>query len=193
MKKNHTLIGMIVDKSGSMHSLSADAIGGYNTLIEDQRKLPGTAQIIKTLFDTQVDIGEVENLDTCDLLNSENYQPNGYTALFDAIGKTVDHIGSYLNKLSEDQKPEKVIVCIITDGDENASRHFTLEDIKNKITHQENIYKWQFIFSGANIDAFSVGGSLGIKSHNTVQYDPTSVGTRSAYAVMSQSLASFRA
>lgn len=192
MKKDHTLIGMVVDKSGSMHSLSTDAIGGYNTLIEDQRKLPGTAQIIKTLFDTQVDIGEVENLDTCDLLNSENYQPNGYTALFDAIGKTVDHMGAYLNKLPEPERPEHIIICIITDGDENASRHFTLEEIKNKITHQETVYNWQFIFSGANIDAFAVGGNLGIKSHNTVQYDPTSKGTRSAYAMMSQSVASFR-
>jgi hypothetical protein len=193
MKKDHTLIGMIVDKSGSMHSLTDDAIGGYNSLIEDQRKIPGTAQIIKTIFDTQVDIGEVENLNSCELLSKENYQPNGYTALFDAIGKTVDHIGVYLNKLPEPERPEKVIICIITDGDENASRHFTLNDIKNKITHQEEVYNWQFIFSGANIDAFAVGSGLGIKTHNTVQYDPTSVGTRSAYASMSASVASLRA
>lgn len=192
MKKDHTLIGMIVDKSGSMGTLADDAIGGYNAFIEEQRKFPGTAQLITTLFDTHINIGELENLEHCRLLNKENYQPNGYTALFDAVGKTVDHIGSYLNKLDESDRPSKVIICVITDGDENSSHRFTLDDIKNKITHQENVYNWTFIFSGANIDAFSVGGALGIKAHNTVQYDPTPAGTRSAYSNMSKSVASYR-
>lgn len=193
MKKDSTLIGMIVDKSGSMAGLVTDTIGGYNTFVEEQRKLPGQARIIRTLFDNNVQIGEIEDLATCTLMNSVNYIPNGYTALYDAIGMTINHIGNYLKGMSEDNRPDKVIICIITDGAENTSKEFKSKDkIKEMITHQQDVYKWEFIFSGANIDAFDVGGSMGIHAQNTVQYAATSDGTRSVYGLMSKSVSQLR-
>ncbi|MFA6654109.1 MAG: vWA domain-containing protein, partial [Candidatus Delongbacteria bacterium] len=154
-KKDHTQLICVLDRSGSMESVADDAIGGFNTFIEEQKKQPGTMSVTLVLFDHEYlvpfknkDIMKVEPL------NRKSYVPRGVTALLDAVGRTVNEAGSELSKKKEKDRPEKVIVCILTDGLENASKEFKIEQIKKLIEHQKEKYSWDFVFLAANQDAF---------------------------------------
>ena len=120
------------------------------------------------------------------------YTISGSTALLDAIGKTINHIGNYLKNLDESERPEKVIIGIITDGEENASTEFSHTKIKEMISHQQDIYNWKFIFMGANIDSFSVAGGLGISKNMTMNYAPTGKGVHMAYCSSSFATSNLR-
>lgn len=186
-----TEIICIIDVSGSMNSIVNDAIGGFNSFIEAQKKVKGEAKVSLVLFNnlvmpvySEVDIRDVKEL------TKATYQPVGATALLDAVGKTVDEVGERLNKSKK--KPDKVVVAILTDGEENASTQFTLYDIREKITHQTNKYSWEFIFLAANQDAFLAGRKLNVPLCNTFSFDATSKGVSVAYNSLSDCVTRYR-
>jgi len=180
MNQNKTLIAAILDKSGSMQPFAADTIGGFNQFLEDQRKLPGEADITVALFSSFnefIILYNSENIQTCEGLNNKNYIPSGMTALFDAIGKTIDKIGAKLANTPEEDRPAKILILISTDGYNNDSKEYTLEQIKEKINHQREKYNWEFVFTAANIDAFEIGTNMGVS--NNVNF--TQANTRDVY------------
>ncbi len=186
-------IVLIIDKSGSMDAIKKDAIGGFNSFLDEQRDIEGRANVTFVLFDDHYelvhngkDINEVSDL------NKNTYKPSGTTALLDAVGRTVDHVGERLDRLKESDKPENVIVFVLTDGKENASSDYTRERIKNMIELQESKYSWEFIYGGANQDAFAEAGGLGIKGKNVFNFDATGEGTRTVYESSSKLMASYR-
>jgi Mg-chelatase subunit ChlD len=171
----------VIDKSGSMGSIRADAIGGFNTFLQEQKALPGEAKLTLVLFSDKsealydrVDLQEVKEL------TLSTYVPLGSTALYDALGQTINSIGASLDK--ETDKPDKVIFVILTDGEENSSIEFKKEKVAEMIKHQQEKYSWEFIFLAANQDAFKAGASLNISASNTANFDATSLGLRSAYS-----------
>lgn len=163
MNNNLTEIVFILDRSGSMAGLEADTIGGYNAFIEKQKREPGEAQLTTILFDTDYDvIHDAVPLDEVEPLTSEHYFARGCTALMDAIGRTINAVGARLAATPEDERPGHVVFVITTDGYENSSREFTRDQIKGMVEHQTNVYNWQFLFLGADIDASQEASSIGI-------------------------------
>ena len=191
MKKDLTEIICILDESGSMDLTRKDVIGGFNNFIEEQKKIKGEALITLVFFDDRYRvIHSGKNIKDIEKLTTEIYKPTGSTALFDAIGKTINDVGSRLSNTKESEKPEKVIVLIMTDGDENSSKEFNIAKIKEMTEHQQQKYNWEFVYIGANQDSFSTGASLGIKT--TANYMSTSRGTADAYNMVSQSISLYR-
>lgn len=185
---NKNLIEMvfILDRSGSMAGLEGDTIGGYNSLLEKQRKEVGDATVTTVLFDDQYEmihehaaIGKVS-----DITNKE-YFARGMTGLLDAVGKTINHVGNRHKNALDNEVPSKTMVVIITDGQENASREFTLPQIKKMIKRQKEKYGWEFLFLGANIDAVTTAAGFGISSDRAVTYEADSVGTRMNFDAVS--------
>lgn len=193
MRNNLTEIIFILDRSGSMDGLTDDTIGGFNSFIEQQKGVDGEAKITTVLFDDRyellhngIDINEVK------YLTRNDYYARGMTALYDAIGKTINDVGDRLNKTSENDRPSKVIVVITTDGAENSSTEFSRNKIKEMITHQTEKYNWEFIFLGANIDSAAVGGSIGIASGRSINYSASNKGIESVYCTMSNTISAYR-
>jgi len=193
MEKNYTHITMIVDKSGSMTSLRKETIKNFNKFLKDQQKVKGKATFSLVLFDTEhkflysnIDLQKVKPL------SEEQYDPFGYTALLDATGAAIDETGGFLKNLEEDKRPEKVVFVTITDGEENSSHRFTKGAIKAKVELQTNVYKWQFVFLGANIDAYNEAGDMGYSYSSTSPYNNTTRGIATAYSITSAKLGSFR-
>ncbi len=191
--KNYSEIVVILDRSGSMETIRSDAIGGFNSFLEEQKKVPGDACLSLLTFNNQykfvleaVPLGMVKNLDR------ETYVPGGTTALLDAVGYTIDKVGARLAAMAEADRPNKVVVAILTDGLENSSTIFTRESIFDKITHQREVYKWDFIFLAANQDAIAVGTSYGIPKQETHSFVADADGTKAAYSVMSMSVTKAR-
>lgn len=191
---NLTEIVCVIDKSGSMGPRKADAIGGFNQFLSEQKKLPDEAYLTLVLFDTNhVVMNESTPIKEVRPLDESTYCPYGCTALLDAVGRTIDSIGARLDKLQENQKPSKVLVVILTDGEENSSHQFSKQQIKDKIEHQKNTYSWCFMYLGANQDAFAEAGSIGIPVMNTFQVNLSSAeGVRDSYSAMSRATASYR-
>lgn len=192
MNMNHTCIACIMDRSGSMMPTRNDVIGGYNSFIQEQQKLPGTADITLILFDNEYQVVyDATPLADTPVLSGTVYFPRGSTALLDAIGRTINVLIARIAAMPEADKPGKVIVTIITDGHENASHEFTHAQVRQLITQQQ-VLGWEFLYFGANQDAFTVGGGMGIHAANNSSYAATGTGTRSAYVVMSQSVSAMR-
>ena len=184
-------IACVIDRSGSMSSIRSDAIGGFNTFLAEQKSVPGEATLTLVLFDHEY-IEQFKSIpikDVSDLTN-ESYVPRGNTALYDAIGRTVDSVGARLDRMKD--KPEKVIVLILTDGEENASQEYTASRVAEMIKHQQDKYGWEFVFIAANQDAFLSGSKLNIKACNTVNFAANSFGTSQAYANMSNMTRGYR-
>lgn len=163
MKKDLTEIICVIDKSGSMGSKRSDAIGGFNRFLEDQKKEPGDAKFTLTLFDTEYKI--VHNgtdIQAVSPLNEATYVPGGCTALLDAVGRTIDKVGERLTNTPENDRPERVIVVILTDGLENASKEYTRQQILDKITHQQEKYGWVFLYLGSDIQDVQFAQSVGV-------------------------------
>lgn len=193
MKKNLTEMVFILDRSGSMMSLTNDTIGGFNSMIENQKKEEGEAFVTTVLFDDQyellhdhVDIKEVQPI------TNNEYYARGTTALLDAVGKTINSIGNRLSATPEDERPDKVIFVITTDGMENASREFAKSTIKDMIGHQQDKYSWTFMFLGANMDAVGEAASLGINTDFARTYTADTWGTQSVYSSVSNAMAYVR-
>jgi uncharacterized protein YegL len=188
MRKNHTEIVCIVDRSGSMASIKTDAEGGFDSFIVEQKKVKGTASVTLVLFDDKYEVAyQDKDLKNVPLLN---LVPRGNTALLDAIGRTINEVGSRLASTAEKDRPGKVMVCIVTDGQENASKEFTKTKIKEMIDHQRSKYSWEFSYLGANQDAFAEANQIGIVFANN--FAPTGKGVRTAYAQSSSFTADYR-
>ena len=172
-----TEIAFILDRSGSMSSMTRAAISGYNEFlaaqqatVDDQgQPIPATFTLI--LFDHEYSaIHQREDIQTAQPLTLETYVPRGSTALLDAIGRTIDDIGVALAATPEADRPSKVIVAILTDGEENASNHYSMADINQRITHQTGKYGWEFLFLGANQDAIATAARMGIHAHQAATF-----------------------
>lgn len=170
MKKNLTEIVIVLDESGSMSSCKSDTIGGFNEFLSSQKKIKGDANVTLVKFsDYYKMINDGTPLESVSALNESNYTPSNSTALLDAVGKTINKIGDRLANTPENEKPEKVIFAVITDGFENASREFKQKQIFDMVTHQKTKYSWEFLFLGADIDSW--GKEIGIHSNVNVSKD----------------------
>jgi hypothetical protein len=180
----------ITDRSGSMADIRNDVIGGYNAMIMDQKTVPGEARLTQVQFDDRYELNfEGKNIQEVEPLTLATYTPRGTTALLDAIGRTLNEQGK---RIASENWAEKVVVCIRTDGHENASKEYKLEQVKQMILHAQ-AHGWTFIFSAADQDAFAAGAAYGINAAHTSGYDKSDPhGTMRSYAGLSASLTSIR-
>jgi uncharacterized protein YegL len=190
MKKGKTEIVFIIDRSGSMEGSEKDTIGGFNSFINEQKKLDGEARVTAVLFDNQYEVLiDNKDLNEVNVLTNEEYFVRGSTALVDAMCKAIDYIGKKLSDLPEEERPEKVIFVTITDGAENASKEFTNKQLKERIKHQTDKYKWEFIFLSSDISQFATAKyDWGIDK--TFSY--TKDNTTFSYSAMNNAVACFR-
>ena len=187
MNPNLSEVIFILDRSGSMAGLTNDTIGGYNAFIEEQKKDPGETKLTTVLFDHEYEIlHNGVNVHDVAPMTTKDYWPRGCTALYDAIGKTINDVGHRLSNTAEDERPSKIIFVITTDGMENASREYSQRKVKEMIEHQTNKYSWQFIFLGANIDVKEVASDIGISMDFAASYTTTTKGVNSVYSTMSK-------
>lgn len=193
MKKGLTDIVLILDRSGSMAGVMNEAIGSCNSMIEDQKKVAGEARVTIAMFDHEYSLlADRTSLDVVAPLSEATCFARGTTALYDAIGRTVSTVGDRLRSLREEDRPEQVIVAVMTDGYENASREYTIEKVKSMIDHQTSKYNWKFLFLGANLDVAQVSSSIGVPSSNHFTYSNTPKSVRASYMVMSEALRGYR-
>lgn len=193
MKKNLTEIVFILDRSGSMSGLEADTIGGFNSMIEKQKKEAGEALISTVLFDNfsevihdRIPVGRVEPM------TDREYYVRGCTALLDAIGGAIHHIGNIYKHAREEDVLEHTLFVITTDGMENASRRYDSETVKKMIEWQKAKYGWEFLFLGANIDAVETASRFGIGADRAVNYHSDHQGTQLNYEVLSAAVSTVR-
>ena len=193
MKKNLTELVFILDRSGSMAGLEADTIGGFNAMTQKQRKEPGEALVSTVLFDneTQV-IHDRVPLDKVPALTQKEYYVRGCTALLDAVGGAIHHIGNVHKYTREEDRPEKTLFVITTDGMENASRRYTYDKVKAMIEHQREKYGWEFLFLGANIDAAREAARFGIRADRAANYHADHIGTEVIYEAVSEAVCQVR-
>ena len=182
MKKNLTELVFILDESGSMADLVDDTIGGFNSLIDKQKNEEGEALVTTVTFsNTSKTVHDREKLSNIGRMTREDYVPGGCTALFDAVGETINHISRIHKYAREEDIPEKTLFVITTDGMENASREFDQKKVKKLIERMQEEKGWEFIFLGANIDAAETAGSMGICAANAVEYHSDCAGTGALY------------
>lgn len=190
---NYTHISILIDESGSMQHLAADTIGGFNSFIEEQRLVEGKATVSVHTFSTRrKTLSSMVPIKEATLLDRASYSPSGGTALNDALGQSIIDLGKDLSDLPEEDRPGKVLFIVITDGEENSSCSFSKEQVKSMVEQQESIYKWNFIYLGANVDSFAESSSIGIRGANTLNYDASADGIRGTYTVLSGSIGSSR-
>ncbi len=189
MRKGLTELVMILDRSGSMSGLEADTIGGFNSMIDRQKKEEGEAYVSVVLFDDvseviydRVDIRKVEPM------NENQYYVRGCTALLDAVGGAIRHIGNVHRYARGEDVPEKTLFMITTDGMENASRAYSYEKVRRMIEERKEKDHWEFLFLGANIDAVSAAGRIGINANRAACWEHDSVGTRYHYEAMEKAV-----
>lgn len=194
MKKGLTELVFILDRSGSMSGLESDTIGGYNSLLQKQKKEDGEAIITTVLFDDKYELlHDRINLRDIVPMTKREYFVRGSTALLDAIGKTINKIKSTHIHTIKDKRPEHVMIVITTDGMENASREYSYEKVRLMIEHQKSKYEWEFIFLGANIDAITTAEMFGIRKDRATNYNADSEGTLLNYDVISDAVSCMRA
>ena len=192
-KANFTEIVFILDRSGSMGGLESDTIGGFNSLIEKQKKEEGRVYISTVLFDN---VSEVLHdrlpLDKISPMTEKEYCVRGSTALLDAVGGAIHHIGNIHKYARPEDRPDRTLFIITTDGMENSSRRYTAEKVKAMIERQKTEYGWQFLFLGANIDAVTTAGRFGIDRDMAVDYRSDSEGTALNYRVLNETISHVR-
>ena len=193
MKKGLTEIVFILDRSGSMSGLEKDTIGGYNSLIKKQKKEEGEAYISTVLFDDSTEVlHDRVGLDKIKPMTEEEYYVRGCTALLDAVGGAIHHIGNVHKYAREEDRPEKTLFIITTDGQENSSRMYTYEKVKRMVERQKKKYGWEFLFLGANIDAVAEAGRFGIKPDRAVNYECDEIGTAVNYRALNKAVSRVR-
>lgn len=191
--KNLTELVFILDRSGSMQGLEADTIGGFNSMLSKQQKEAGEAYLSTVLFDDKVEVlHDRVRVDSVRPITQKEYYVRGCTALLDALGGAIRHIGNIHKYARPEDVPEHTLFVITTDGMENASRHYTAPQIKAMIQRQKEKYGWEFLFLGANIDAVETARRLGIGSDRAVNYHNDSAGTRLNYATVSAAVSAVR-
>ena len=194
MKKNLTELVFILDRSGSMAGLEDDTIGGFNAMIEKQKNEPGEALVSTVLFDNDCEvIHDRVGIQEIEPMTRNEYYVRGCTALLDAVGGAIHHIGNVHKYAREEDRPEKTLFVITTDGMENASRKYSYERLKAMIERQKEKYGWEFIFLGANIDAAREAARFGINADRAVNYNADSIGTAVIYEAVSEAVCNVRA
>ena len=194
MKKELTEIVFILDRSGSMSGLESDTIGGYNAMLEKQKTAPGQAIVSTVLFDDHCEVlHDRLDIKTVVPMSDKEYFVRGCTALLDAVGGAIHHIGNIHKYAREEDRPEKTLFIITTDGMENASRRYNYDRVKMMIERQKEKYGWEFIFLGANIDAVEVASRFGIGADRAANYHADREGTQLNYEVVSEAICSLRA
>ncbi len=189
MNKNLTEVVFILDRSGSMSGLEADTIGGFNSMLKQQRRGEGEVYISTVLFDDKVQVlHDRENIARVEPMNDNQYVVRGCTALLDAIGGAIHHMGNVHKYAREEDRPAKTLFIIITDGMENASKHYSYAAVKKMIEHQQSRYGWEFLFLGANMDAVQEAGRFGIKAQHAVRYENDRAGTALNYEVINRTV-----
>ena len=194
MKKNLTEIVFILDRSGSMAGLEEDTIGGFNAMIEKQKCEPGEAYVSTVLFDNYTEvIHDRVDIQKIQPMTRKDYYVRGCTALLDAVGKSIHHIGNVHKYAREEDRPEKTVFVITTDGMENASREYSYDRVRRMIEHQKEKYGWEFLFLGANIDAAKEAARFGIAEDRAANYHADSMGTAVIYEAVSEAVCNVRA
>ena len=194
MKKNLTELVFILDRSGSMAGLEKDTIGGFNAMIEKQKAEAGEAIISTVLFDNDSEvIHDRLTLDAIPKLTEKEYYVRGCTALLDAVGGAIHHIGNVHKYAREEDRPGKTLFVITTDGMENASRRYTYDKVRTMIQRQKEKYGWEFLFLGANIDAAREAARFGIGEDRAANYHADTLGTSVIYEAVSEAVCSVRA
>ena len=191
MKKGLTEIVYILDRSGSMGGLEADTIGGFNSMIGKQKKTGEQALVSTVLFDNECEVlHDRISIDKIEPMTEEQYYVRGCTALLDAVGNAIHHIGNIHKYARKEDCPEKTIFIITTDGMENASRSYSYEKVQKMVKRQQKKYGWEFIFIGATIDSYSEAQKFGIRKERAVNYVCEEVGTAKVYAGVSRAVCS---
>lgn len=194
MRKGLTEVVFILDRSGSMSGLESDTIGGFNSMLKKQKNEDGEAIVSTVLFDDKMEvIHDRVSIDRIKPMTDKEYYVRGCTALLDAVGYAIRHIGNIHKYAREEDRPEKTVFIITTDGMENASRRFTYDKVSKMIERQKEKYDWEFMFLGANIDAVAEAKRFGIDEDRAVEFHCDSVGTALNYEVISDALAEIRA
>ena len=192
-KNRLTEIVFILDASGSMHGLESDPIGGFNSMLDKQKKLGGEAYVSTVLFDNDSKvIHDRKPIATIAPMTDRDYSVGGCTALLDAVGGAIHHIGNIHKYAREEDRPDKTLFVIITDGYENASCEYTYDKVKHQITRQQEKYGWEFMFLGANIDAAKEASKYGIKKDMAVNFVCDRKGTALNYEAVSEAISSMR-
>ena len=189
MKKNLTEIVFILDRSGSMAGLEDDTIGGFNAMIEKQKREPGEAYVSTVLFDNEsIVIHDRADIQKIEPMTRREYYVRGCTALLDAVGKAIHHIGNVHKYARPEDRPEKTLFVITTDGMENASRQYSYDRVKMMIERNTDKYGWEFLFLGANIDAAKEAARFGIRADRAANYHADSEGTGVIYETVSEAI-----
>ena len=192
-KPNKTDLVLILDRSGSMHGLERDTIGGYNSMLDKQRDGEGTVRVTTVLFDTDYEmLHNRQDIRTVKPMTDRQYQVRGCTALLDAIGRTIDRMVRAQRHSRPEDRADKVLFVIITDGMENSSRDYTMQQIRRMIEREKNKFGWEFLFLGANIDAIATASQFGIDADRAVNYHADSRGTALNYEAVSRAITHIR-
>jgi hypothetical protein len=193
MRLNFTSINILLDRSGSMQKVSDDTVGGLNSFLNEQRKVKGDAVVSLATFSTDYTlIHDFVPLEQVGDLSSKTYNPAGFTALLDSIGKMVNGTGAKLAAMKEEERPSQVLFVIISDGEENRSKEFTRSKIFEMISHQRDKYNWNFVYIGCNQEQIQEAVNLGIAPANAAVYDQTKGGTRRLFKSISENATSYR-
>lgn len=194
MRKGLTELVFILDRSGSMGGLEADTIGGYNSLMEKQKKEEGEAVVSTVLFDDKVEVlHDRVPLERVPAMTDKEYYVRGCTALLDAVGGAIHHIGNVHKYAREEDRPEKTLFIITTDGMENSSRSYSYEKVKKMVERQKEKYGWEFLFLGANIDAIAEAKRFGIAPERAVRYQCDEKGTAVNFKALGRAVSKVRA
>ena len=193
MKKNLTELVMILDRSGSMSGLERDTIGGYNSMLQKQRETEGEVLVSTVLFDHSIEVlHDRVPLDKVPAMTENDYYVRGCTALLDAVGGAIHHIGNVHKYAREEDRPEKTIFVITTDGMENTSHEYSYDRVKEMVERQKEKYGWEFLFLGANIDAIATAGRFGISADRAANYHSDRRGTKLNYEVLADAVSDMR-
>jgi uncharacterized protein YegL len=193
MKKGYTHVAFLLDRSGSMYKIKSDTIGGFNNFIKDQKKEEGECTFSMVQFDDEYEVlHDFEKIKDVSKLTGKSFVPRGWTALLDALGRSIVETGEKLSNMKEEDRPEKVLFIILTDGEENASKEYSSAQIMEKIKHQEKKYNWKFIYLGANQDAIKESAKYGISSVNTMSVSASAAGVGETYSTLSKTVTNVR-
>lgn len=192
-KKTKTDISIVLDRSGSMAAIKNDTIGGFNTFIAAQQKVDGEGWLTMVQFDTEYEfIHNAVPLGAVPPLDDTTFVPRGATALLDAVGRTIEYVGARIGKMQKTHRPDQVLFVIITDGEENSSREFKLEQIHKMISQRQEKEEWQFVFIGANQDAIQAGAQLGIPAGAAFSFEADGEGVENMFQRVSGSTVAYR-
>lgn len=193
MKENLTELVFILDKSGSMSGLERDTIGGFNSMLKQQRDVEGDVLISTVLFDTHNTVlHDRVNIKDIKYLTGGDYKVGGGTALLDALGGAIKHINRVQKEMPEEERPAKTMFVITTDGQENSSHAYNYEKVKKMVQKKQEKKNWEFIFLGANMDAISAAADIGIRADRASNYCCDSVGTAVNFRALSKAISGYR-